>query len=100
MLRTHDKIVIRKEYMKNTILVIMLSLVGMMLFAAPHSFLPVELQQPDGSSIEIFASGDEFHNWLHDKDNFSIIQDDEGWYVYAAQDGEGVKATDLIFGRD
>ena len=86
--------------MKNTILVIMLSLVGMMLFAAPHSFLPVELQQPDGSSIDIFASGDEFHNWLHDKDNFSIIQDDEGWYVYAAQDGEGVKATDLIFGRD
>ncbi len=22
---------------------------------------------PDGTKLELFASGDEFHNWLHDK---------------------------------
>nr|MDK2850832.1 hypothetical protein [Candidatus Cloacimonadota bacterium] len=86
--------------MKKTIFIVLLGCLGAMLVAAPHSFLPVVLQQPDGSSIEIFASGDEYHNWLHDKDNYSIIQNDQGWYVYAAPDGEGVKATDLIVGRD
>lgn len=86
--------------MRKILFVLVMSLIVGALIGAPHSFLPLQLEQPDGSTIEIYASGDEFHNWLHDKDNYSIVRDDEGWYVYAAQDGDGVKATDLIFGRD
>jgi hypothetical protein len=37
------------------------------LAAAPHSYLPLSFEQPDGSIVELYASGDEFHNWLHDK---------------------------------
>ncbi len=70
------------------------------LIAAPHSFLPISVTQTDGSSITIYASGDEFHNWLHDKDNYTIVRDDSGAYVYAAQDGENVVPTDLFVGRD
>lgn len=70
------------------------------LFAAPHSYLPLTFEQPDGSTVELYASGDEFHNWLHDKDNYTIMQDDEGWYVYARQDGEGVAPTQMIVGHN
>ncbi len=86
--------------MKRLTFVIMLSLLGTMLLGAPHSFLPMTVEQPDGSQIEIFASGDEFHNWLHDKDNYTIVKDDGGWYVYAAKDKEGVMPTELKAGLD
>lgn len=86
--------------MKKTIYTALFSLLALWLFAAPHRFLPQEVQQPDGSTLTIYASGDEFHNWLHDKDFYSIIQDDQGWYVYASQDGERVAPTELKVGRD
>lgn len=47
--------------------------------------IPQKLTQPDGTIISCFASGDEYHNWAHDENNFTIIQDYKtGWYVYAA----------------
>lgn len=52
--------------------------------AAPLRYYPLTVMQPNGASLQCFASGDEFHNWLHDKDNFTIIQDpNTGYYVYA-----------------
>ncbi|MCB5268755.1 MAG: M6 family metalloprotease domain-containing protein [Candidatus Cloacimonadaceae bacterium] len=84
--------------MRYSILILIMTLA--VLAAAPHSYLPLSFEQPDGSIVELYASGDEFHNWLHDKDNYSIVQNDAGWYVYARQNGEDVAPTDLIAGRD
>lgn len=68
--------------------------------AAPHSFLPIQITQPDSSQITIYASGDEFHNWLHDKDNYTIVQNEVGAYVYAIQDNDDLLPSDLLVGRD
>jgi len=71
------------------------------LVAAPVTFLPLQFTQPDGSPIEIFASGDEFHNWLHDADNYTIVRSEpDGWFVYARSDGEGVAPTSYRVGVD
>lgn len=70
------------------------------LTAAPHRALPIDVTQPDGTPLTVYASGDEFHNWLHDINNYTIMRDDAGRYVYAMQDGDGVVATDLVAGRD
>lgn len=70
------------------------------LSAAPLVNTPVRITQPDGSELQIYASGDEFHNWLHDADNFTVVQNDLGYYVYARQDGEKVAPTDWIVGRE
>lgn len=44
----------------------------------------VTVIQPDGSKLALLASGDEFYNYLHDKNGYTIIQDeDTGYYVYA-----------------
>lgn len=68
---------------------------------APLHFLPMKLQQPDGSLLYCYASGDEFHNWLHDNDGFTIIQHPKtGFYVYARQAGAMLEATELIPGID
>ena len=52
--------------------------------------VPVKIIQPNGEEIQVFASGDEFYNWLHDKDGFTIIQNPKtGYYVYAIEkDGD------------
>ena len=46
--------------------------------AANYRFLPYTIKQPDGKSIACFVSGDEFFNWLHDKDGYTIIQGEDG----------------------
>ncbi|HCC35193.1 MAG TPA: hypothetical protein DEQ02_05980, partial [Ruminococcaceae bacterium] len=54
-------------------------------FAAPLSDIPMSLTQPDGSTLECFASGDEYFNYLHDADGNLIMQNPEtGYYVYAS----------------
>ena len=61
--------------------------------------IPMTLSQPDGTVLQCFASGDEFFNYLHDKDGYTIIQHPQtGYYVYAEKrDGELV-ATNYIAG--
>ncbi|MBP9994151.1 MAG: M6 family metalloprotease domain-containing protein [bacterium] len=73
------------------------------LFFAKAAYLenvPMILTQPDGTKLECFASGDEFYNYLHDAQGFTIIKDHaNGFYVYAdLRDGELVP-TDLVAGR-
>jgi M6 family metalloprotease-like protein len=85
--------------MKHIYLLCLVLLFMGMLSAAPLSNLPLDVSQPDGSALRIYATGDEFHNWLHDAENYTIIKNDAGWYVYACQDGEGVAPTDLVVGK-
>lgn len=69
-------------------------------FAAYLTDLPQTLVQPDGIEFECLASGDEFHNWLHDENNFTIMQHPEtGFYVYALQSGAELLPSDFIAGR-
>lgn len=52
--------------------------------AAPLIFVPVTVTQPDGQVLHLFASGDEYYNWLHDAKGYTIIQDPKtGYYVFA-----------------
>ena len=55
-------------------------------FSARADFLinvPQTLVQPNGEVIECYASGDEFYNWLHDEEGFTIIKAPDGYYYYA-----------------
>ncbi len=46
--------------------------------------IPTTITQPDGEQFSCYASGDEFFNYLHDENNFAIIQSqDDGFYYYA-----------------
>lgn len=45
--------------------------------------LPVTLEQPDGSRVECFLSGDEFFRWAHDATGFVLTRDAAGVVVYA-----------------
>ena len=58
-------------------------------FSAPLKNIPVRLTQPDGEVFECFASGDEFYNYLHDANGFTIVKGEGGYYCYAIHDSQG-----------
>lgn len=46
--------------------------------------VPQHLTQPDGTKLELRATGDEFYGWLHDANGYVIVRDPESrYYVYA-----------------
>jgi M6 family metalloprotease-like protein len=80
--------------MKRYLLLIAFFFLGLnTIRAAYFEFLPYTITQPDGTKIECFVSGDEFFNWIHDKDGYTIIQGSDGYYYYAQQDGDQVKPS-------
>ncbi|NLB86993.1 MAG: M6 family metalloprotease domain-containing protein [Bacteroidales bacterium] len=72
--------------MKTNILFTALLLVSVFIKAAPVYFMPQTIFQPNGDKIECFVSGDEFFNFYHDADGYTIIQGDDGWFYYAEKE--------------
>jgi len=71
------------------------------MFAANLNDIPTTVIQPDKTDLNCLASGDEFHNWLHDADGYTIIQSPtSGFYCYAEKRDGKLVAGDLIPGRD
>ncbi len=62
--------------------------------------VPQTLSQPDGTVVQLFATGDEFYNWLHDADGFVVVRDPaNGYLVYATKVAGRLEPTRLVVGR-
>ena len=69
-------------------------------FAAYLRDVPTTVTQPDGTVLHCFASGDEFFNYLHDANGYTIIQHPKtGYYVYADKRNGKLVATDFVAGK-
>ena len=71
--------------MKKLTLLIIAVFSFILLNAANFSFLEHQVTQPDGTVIECYVSGDEFFNWIHDEDGYSIVKGSDGYYYYATK---------------
>lgn len=79
-------------------------------FAAPARFVPAARIQPNGDTLHCYVSGDEYYNWLHDAEGYTIVQNPAtGCYVYAGREQDcpgstavygGLYATPLMPGKD
>lgn len=64
------------------------------LFAAQVFNVPNQLTQPDGTILDVLYSGDEFHNWAHNEDGFTIIQDSKsGYWCWAKAENGDIIST-------
>ncbi|MCL2065611.1 MAG: M6 family metalloprotease domain-containing protein [Candidatus Cloacimonetes bacterium] len=83
---------------RDRILFILFMSLFIILNAAWLENIPTVLTQPDETQIEAFLSGDEFHNWAHDEDGFTIILDPvTGFWCWAiAEDGDLVSTGQPI----
>ena len=68
-------------------IILFLPLILSLSFAAYLKDVPQKIKQPDGSVIDCFSSGDEFYNWVHDKDGYTIVRSEiDGFCYYANED--------------
>jgi M6 family metalloprotease-like protein len=80
--------------------IIFLLFISLSLVSAPLKNVPLTLKQPDGTILNVFASGDEFYNWVHDKDNYTIIIDRAtGNYVYAKIQNDDLIPSEYVVGK-
>ena len=73
--------------MKKILLFLLILVIYTQTYGALIRNTPVSITQPDGEKINCLASGDEFFNYLHDEDGYTIIQSQiDGYYYYGEQD--------------
>ncbi len=70
-------------------LTIFLIVLASILTAAPVFNIPNQLVQPDGTVIDVLFSGDEFHNWAHTEEGYTMIQDASSGYWCWAEERNG-----------
>ncbi len=76
------------------LLSVLTAVLGGSLFAAYIEDLPVQLVQPDGEVIDCYATGDEFFNYAHDENGFTIIAGEDGFYYYGVEKDGDVVASE------
>jgi M6 family metalloprotease-like protein len=65
--------------------------------AAPMNDVPITLSQPDGTTLNAFASGDEFFNYVHDSAGRIIKQNPHtGFWTYAEFENEILVASERV----
>ena len=85
---------------KVLILISILLIASTLLSGAYLTFQPVQLSQPDKTQLDLYASGDEYYNWLHDKEGYTVKENGQGWYVYLANDEDNeLIFTDYLVGK-
>lgn len=91
-----------KNFDKGAIVLLLLFSVFIQPVTVQSAFLrdvPQSLVQPDGSVFSCFASGDEHYNWLHDAEGYVIVQNEEGWYVYAEKENGNLVPSPYVVNR-
>lgn len=81
---------------KFTLVVFLLIISTLFSMAANFTFLSYTVKQPDGTTINCFVSGDEYFNWLHNQDGYTIIQAPDGYYYWGIASGDSVVPTAFL----
>ena len=70
------RLIVQIFKMKKTFFIIILSF----LISSKLENIPVIIEQPDGTVINCFASGDEYYSRLQDVEGYTINQSSVGYY--------------------
>ncbi len=84
--------------MKRLSLIILTIVFGTLsLMACPGYSKPVDVPQPDGSTITLLMHGDEFRHFITTTDGYTVVKGNDGFYHYADKGVNGqLKAVNII----
>lgn len=61
--------------------------------------MPVKMVQPNGDTIRVFATGDECYHRYHDAQGYTLVMNDEGYWVYAQPTADGsIEPSEYVYG--
>lgn len=81
---------------KRLIVWAMVLLQTVMLAARPGYKVPVDVEQPDGTTVALVMQGDEFHSFMTTTDGYTVVKGDDGFYRYATVEDGDLKATPFV----
>lgn len=64
--------------------------------AVPANPTPIKVKQPDGNSITIVLRGDEWLSFTTTTDGYTVVKNDEGYYVYALLEDGQLKPSQVV----
>ena len=88
--------------MKKTIIIILIFLLTptVIVFGAYLENVPITVTQPDGTILNLFATGDEYYNWLHDENGYTVVINPKTkYYCYAILKKDELVASYGIVGK-
>ena len=75
---------------------VMLTMLTVSMMAVPANRKAVKITQPDGTTVTIQLLGDEWQHFNTTADGYSVVKNQQGYYVYAEKkDGELI-ATQMV----
>jgi M6 family metalloprotease-like protein len=80
-------------------LILMLFLASSKLFAVPAYPYPIEITQPDGTTLTIMLKGDEFVSWAETSDGYTLLRNSSGYFEYAQKDVQGDLALSGVIAK-
>lgn len=72
--------------MRKLLTILLLATLSTFSYGVYLEKVPTRLVQPNGETLDVFITGDEFFRRVHDSEGYSIVQREDGWYVYAQYD--------------
>lgn len=70
--------------MKKILLTLAASLcLSLVARAVPMCPDPVTVTQPDGTTLTLVGHGDEYYHFVTTTDGYTVVQNSDGYYVYA-----------------
>ena len=83
--------------MKRSLLLITVMLLGVAsLWARPAYTKPVDVRQPDGTTVTLLMRGDEFLSFMTTVDGYTVVKGEDGYYRYAEKQDGKLKATAFV----
>lgn len=64
--------------------------------AVPAHKKPIQVTQPDGTTVTIKLHGDEWMHFNTTADGYSVVKNQQGYYVYAEKKNGEMKATNVV----
>ena len=64
--------------------------------AVPAHKKPIQVTQPDGTTVTIKLHGDEWMHFNTTADGYSVVKNQQGYYVYAEKKNGELKATSMV----
>ena len=61
--------------------------------------IPATITNPDGEEFNVFQSGDEFSNYIHDEFDNKIMQGANGYYYLAQQEGDNIFPSNVKYSK-
>lgn len=84
-----------------SLIVIIVSLNSLnVVFAIPAKPTPITMQLPDGSTLNVRLTGDEYSHYYTSIDNYLLLQDKNGYFYYADTSTNNKIQPSLIKARD